>query len=88
MKFRTASKAVAGAVADQWSISPALLSEAAVARELSISGRGVRRLVASGVLPSPIKVGGLSRWLAQDIAVFISDCAQVNRPTKRRGVKS
>lgn len=53
---------------------PALLRVSDVAALLAISVRCVWRLVASGDLPRPIKLGGSTRWRACDLEAFIAEC--------------
>ncbi len=42
-----------------------------VARKLAISTRTVWKLVASGDLPPPLKIGGARRWHQADIQAFV-----------------
>lgn len=48
---------------------------------LDVSGRTVRRLVAMGELPEPVKVRGSSRLLVEDIKAYVA------RLTAARGGK-
>ena len=51
-----------------------LLTVEEVARILCVSKRTIWRLVASGELPPPVKVGKrLRRWRLQDIEDFVSE---------------
>lgn len=51
---------------------PMLLSAAEVARQLSISQRQVWRLVSSGELPAPVRVGERSsRFRRADIEAYV-----------------
>ncbi|MCC6228407.1 MAG: helix-turn-helix domain-containing protein [Phycisphaerales bacterium] len=59
--------------------SPALLRAADVAALLAISVRCVWRLVASGDLPRPIKLGGSTRWRACDLEAFIAEAGAEQR---------
>ena len=42
-----------------------------LAELLDISERSVRRLDATGALPSPIKIGNRKRWLVEDIHTWL-----------------
>jgi len=44
-----------------------LLTVADLCRLFQISSRSVYRMVAGGLLPTPIKVGGRNRWPAEQI---------------------
>lgn len=50
-----------------------------VAAILSISTRGVWRLVASGELPKPARFGRSARWRLSDILAYIEARIQANR---------
>jgi predicted DNA-binding transcriptional regulator AlpA len=63
---------------------PALLRAVDVATLLAISVRCVWRLVASGDLPRPIKLGGSTRWRACDLEAFIAEC----RAERKTGVRA
>jgi excisionase family DNA binding protein len=58
---------------------PELLSVDQVARMLGISGRSVWRMLSSGELPSPIKIGGLTRWSREQIQAMIDLSAPIKR---------
>jgi excisionase family DNA binding protein len=51
---------------------PALLDVRAVARELGCSVRHVYRLVESGAMPRPIRLGSLVRFNRQNLVEWIS----------------
>ena len=54
-------------------MEPRLLTVADVARALAVSTRTVWRLVASGELPQPQKIGKrLRRWRASDIEAYVA----------------
>lgn len=48
-----------------------LLTIDQVATRLSLSSRGVWRLISEGQFPRPIKIGRLSRWITSDIADYL-----------------
>ncbi len=50
---------------------PLLLKDEEVASLLGISRRSVWRLVSSGRLPEPVRLGGSVRWRYQDIADWV-----------------
>lgn len=51
--------------------APQLLDVREVAKQLSISTRQVYSLVARGVLPSPVRIGGSTRWRFDEITAWI-----------------
>ena len=51
-------------------ISKTLLDVSDVAHRLNICIRSVWRLVASGQLPRPVRIGRCARWFEQDVASF------------------
>ena len=55
---------------------PTLLSVEATAQQLSVSTKTVRRLIASGALPS-CRVGRLVRIRATDLAQFVASRTDV-----------
>lgn len=62
-----------------------------VAGWLGVSARTIRRLVASGKLPPPLKVGTAARWKKQDIATYLgvkvrdlSGGNEANSPVSRK----
>lgn len=52
---------------------PALLDVRAVAAMLGCSPRHVYRLVDSGRMPKPVKLGGLVRWCRVALEIWIAD---------------
>lgn len=42
-----------------------------LAELLDVSERSVRRLDATGTLPSPLKIGNRKRWLVEDIHTWL-----------------
>ncbi len=50
-----------------------LLLRSEVARLFRVSDRTIARWSASGKLPSPIRVGGVQRWLRTDIERLIQE---------------
>ncbi len=42
-----------------------------VAERLGLSTRAVYRLIASGVLPPPVKIGKASRWFTSDVEGYM-----------------
>lgn len=56
-----------------------LLTKREVAEWLSVSVRTLCRLVASGALPAPVKVGACSRFCPEDIAAYIERCRRQRR---------
>jgi excisionase family DNA binding protein len=56
--------------------APALMNDAQVARYLVISRRLVWKLVSTGKLPEPIRIGGrLARWRRTDIDGWLAEQA-------------
>jgi predicted DNA-binding transcriptional regulator AlpA len=49
-----------------------LISLKATAHRLNLSLRGVYRLIASGALPRPVKVGGSSKLFERDIQRYLA----------------
>lgn len=62
----------------------ALISAATLAKRLDVSVRTVWRLLSSGKLPDPVKVGGSVRWRNGDIATWIREGCPERRATSRR----
>ncbi len=58
--------------------SDRLVSVRDAAAALGCSVATVWRGVASGTLPQPIRIGGMTRWSASEIAAFI-ESAKANR---------
>ena len=52
---------------------PALLDARTVARLLSCSTRHLYRLSTAGRMPSPVRLGALTRWSRSDILDWIAD---------------
>ena len=50
-----------------------LISAASLAEQLDVSVRTVWRLLSSGKIPDPVKVGGSVRWRSNDIFAWIRD---------------
>jgi excisionase family DNA binding protein len=50
----------------------ALLALPTVARQLAVSTRTIRRLIAAGELPQPVKVGRVSRWFTTDVSGYLA----------------
>ena len=48
-----------------------LLSDRSVAEILGCSRASVWRRAADGVLPQPIKIGGLTRWTSDELEIAI-----------------
>lgn len=44
-----------------------------VAQFLAVSERTVRRWVAQGVFPEPIRINGSTRWLPTTVTAFLAD---------------
>ena len=58
---------------------PELLTIRELAAILKVSQRSIWRLVASGQLVGPLRVGGSIRWRRDDIRNWIdNDCERVN----------
>jgi excisionase family DNA binding protein len=53
--------------------TPLLISVAEVARMLSISPRTVWRLLSTGKIIRPIRLGGAVRWRYDDVVRWIED---------------
>lgn len=62
--------------ADTQQKSPQLLDVAAVAKMLSCSTRHVYRLVDSGKMPAPKRLGRLVRWEQGELQEWIADGCQ------------
>jgi excisionase family DNA binding protein len=58
---------------------PTLLSLPTVARHLNISVRGVYRLIASGDLPRPTKVGGSTKIFEHQFRAFLESLEAQSR---------
>ena len=52
--------------------SAELISLRVVAQRLDLSLRGVYRLIARGLLPRPVKVGGASKLFESDIQDYLN----------------
>jgi predicted DNA-binding transcriptional regulator AlpA len=50
-----------------------LLKDAEVSRRLGVSRRQVWKLLKSGVLPRPVKIGGSVRWVERHITWWIEE---------------
>jgi excisionase family DNA binding protein len=50
-----------------------LLSAAEVSSVLGVSSRTVWRLLSTGKLPEPVRIGGSVRWRADEIRSWIAD---------------
>jgi prophage regulatory protein len=62
-----------------------LLPLAAVLAEFKLHKTTVYGLIKRGMFPRPIKVGGSSRWLADEIENYKAECRAKGRgPTPRR----
>jgi len=48
-----------------------LLTIREVAKRLCLSTRAVYRLIADGVLPRPVKLGGASRFYESDVQAYL-----------------
>ncbi|MBN1510745.1 MAG: hypothetical protein JXB13_01910 [Phycisphaerae bacterium] len=59
-----------------------LLSKAEVARLLGFTPRFVDKLVATGRLPRPLKIGRASRWRHVDIELFVTHLEDEQRWTR------
>lgn len=60
-------------------LPPLLLTPAEFARELRVSVRSLRRLVAAGRAPAPCRVGRALRWRRVDVVRWISDgCPRIS----------
>lgn len=57
---------------DKSSLQAELISLRATARLLDVSLRGVYRLIASGELPRPVKVGGSTKLFESDIQNYLN----------------
>jgi excisionase family DNA binding protein len=56
-----------------------LLDIHAVARRLTVSERTVRRLVARGAMPAPVRLGALIRWRRADLDRWIEEGCPASR---------
>lgn len=61
-----------------------MLSVYEVAKRLGICTRGVRRLVAAGALPPPVKVGASSRWFESDVFAYLEKLKSQRDGAQRR----
>lgn len=61
---------------NNYACSPMLLTQAEVAARLKVSQRQIRRMVAQGHFPPPLKVGGQNRWSE---AIFIGYIAELEQ---------
>jgi predicted DNA-binding transcriptional regulator AlpA len=59
-------------MADTFVQTPALMTASEVAAALRLSVRAVWRDLASGRIPSPLKIGRATRWRAAEIADWIT----------------
>lgn len=66
-----------------------LLDKASVSAELSISTKTLDRWVAQGIVPPPLKIGGVVRWKYEDIKACVERMGQsahdAKEPKKPRG---
>ena len=60
-------------------VSPAVLNVQQVAGLLSVSTRHVYRMVDGGLMPRPLKLGGLNRWPKAAIEKWLMDGAPAVR---------
>lgn len=59
---------------------PRMIDVAAIATMLGVSSRHVYRLVDSGRMPRPCKLGGANRWDSEIVIRWISDgCPSIDR---------
>ena len=63
-------------------MTPDLLNAREVAKRLRISIRTVWRWTAAGILPSPFRLGRITRWRAQDITEHLNTCRRSFSPKK------
>ena len=63
-----------------------LLTVAEVSAELRLGESTVWRLVKEAALPSPIKLGGSTRWLRSEIVAHINRLAREQRNADHRPV--
>lgn len=61
-----------------------MLSVEEVSTKLGICSRSVRRLVAAGDLPGPVKAGACSRWFASDVANYLEKLKSQRDGMQRR----
>jgi len=64
-------------------ITPELISLKATAQRLNLSLRGVYRLIARGILPRPVKVGGSVKLFEHDIQHYLAslEAQRANPPS-------
>lgn len=65
-----------------------MLSIDRVAELLDCSSRTVQRLSDSGRMPTPVKIGRLIRWRAEDIREWIESGCPRSLPVKRKAKKT
>ena len=54
-----------------------------VAERLSVSARHIYRMADGGLMPRPLKLGGVNRWSEQVLAAWIADgCPKLLEPRK------
>jgi predicted DNA-binding transcriptional regulator AlpA len=68
-----------------------LLTKEETSAELSISTSTLERWVAQGIVPKPLRIGGLVRWKYEDIKACVADMGNASAekkepvPQKKRG---
>ena len=60
-------------------LSPAVLNVKQVAALLNVSPRHVYRMVDGGLMPRPLKLGGLNRWPQSTLEQWLADGAPAVR---------
>lgn len=72
---------------DQTRIQAELVSLKTTALRLNLSLRAVYRLIARGLLPQPVKVGGSSKFFERDIQQYLASLeAQRTAPAQKSAV--
>jgi excisionase family DNA binding protein len=64
--------------------TPATLTVDGVATLLDVSSRHVYRMADGGLMPRPLKLGNLNRWLRTEIEEWLAGGAKPLRPSGRR----
>ncbi len=64
---------------------PILVSDQHGADLLDISRATFRRRVAEGVLPAPVRFGGVTRWRRDDLVAFVERLAQQGGRARGKG---
>jgi prophage regulatory protein len=53
-------------------IGPVLITAGQLAHKLQVSTRTLWRKLSEGVLPKPVRLGGIVRWRSEEIEIWIA----------------